>query len=153
MRDFKGTLWEGGVRVPCIARWPGMLTPGTKTPQVAITMDWSATFRRLAGLGLDPAGEDGIDMLPMLSGEKPVEERTLFWRRTNRRDQKNVTEGRSVRQGGWKYIELDDGESGLFDLANDVGEKQNLISDKPDLVETLRLKLDVWENEIDSSNP
>ncbi|MCB1276761.1 sulfatase [Prosthecobacter sp.] len=150
MRDFKGTIWEGGVRVPCIARWPGVLPAGTTTSQVAITMDWTATFRRLAGLSADPAGEDGIDLMPVLTGKEPARDRTLFWRRTNRRE-KGVQEGRAVRQGRWKLVELAGGQRDLFDLVDDVGETKNLIQQKPELAEQLRRELDAWEKDIAAS--
>ena len=145
MRDFKGTIWEGGTRVPCIARWPGHLPAGATTSQVAITMDWTATFRRIAGLGTDPAGEDGLDLLPILTGDEPTQERTLFWRITNRRSRKAVEEGRAVRRGSWKFIEEANGKKSLFDLGIDVGEAHNVIDQHPDLVLDLTGALDAWE--------
>ena len=153
MRDFKGTIWEGGTRVPCIARWPGHLPAGATTSQVAITMDWTATFRRIAGLGTDPAGEDGLDLLPILIGDEPTRERTLFWRITNRRSRKTVEEGRAVRRGSWKFIKEANGERSLFDLAIDVGEAHNVIGQHPDLVLGLTGALDAWEERIETSNP
>ena len=153
MRDFKGTIWEGGTRVPCIARWPGHLPAGATTSQVAITMDWTATFRRIAGLGTDPAGEDGLDLLPILIGDEPTRERTLFWRITNRRSRKTVEEGRAVRRGSWKFIEEANGEKSLFDLGIDVGEAHNVIGQHPDLVLDLTGALDAWEERIETSKP
>mgnify|MGYP006078461077 FL=1 len=153
MRDFKGTVWEGGVRVPCIVRFPEILPAGTTTTQVAITMDWTATFRRLAGLGLDPDGEDGMDIFPILTGQKPVQDRTLFWRRTNRRAQKNVELGRVVRKGNWKLIERDGVEPELFDLSIDVGETRNLIDRNPELASEMTRELDDWEHRIANSLP
>ena len=153
MRDFKGTIWEGGTRVPCIARWPGHLPAGATTSQVAITMDWTATFRRIAGLGTDPAGEDGLDLLPILIGDEPTRERTLFWRITNRRSRKTVEEGRAVRRGSWKFIEEANGEKSLFDLGIDVGEAHNVIDQHPDLVLDLTGALDAWEERIETSKP
>jgi arylsulfatase A len=149
MRDFKGTLWEGGVRVPCIVRWPGVLDAGSITNQVAITMDWTATFRRLAGLGPDPVGEDGMDLFPVLAGHEPLQERTLFWRRTNRRNQKGLDLGRAVRQGNWKFIERVEGTPELYDLSNDIGETRNVQSKHPDLASRLTRELDVWERRIE----
>jgi len=150
---LKGTVWEGGVRVPCIVRFPEILPAGTTTTQVAITMDWTATFRRLAGLGLDPDGADGMDIFPILTGQKPVQERTLFWRRTNRRAQKNVELGRVVRKGNWKLIERDGVEPELFDLSIDVGETRNLIDRNPELASEMTRELDDWEHRIANSLP
>lgn len=105
LHGSKATIWDGGTRVPCIARWPGTLPPGKETSQVGIIMDWTATFRRLAGLAADPAGEDGIDLLPILTGKEPQRDRTLFWRRKKGPVRKSVEEGRAVRQGPWKLVE------------------------------------------------
>ena len=103
-------------------------------------------------MGADPAGEDGIDLLPILTGKEPARERTLFWRRTNRRE-KNVEEGRAVRQGRWKLVERASGERDLFDLVDDVGETKNLIQQKPELAEKLRKELEAWEQDIAKSAP
>lgn len=148
LRGDKGTIWEGGTRVPCLVRWPGKIRAGTTTSQAGITMDWSASFRRLAGLGPDPAGEDGIDLLPILLNEKPECERTLFWRRKKGPVRKSVEEGRAVRDGHWKLVEQATGESFLFDLENDVAESTNLLDQNPERARRLHDRLDAWEREI-----
>ncbi len=117
----KSTLWEGGIRVPCLMRWPARLPQGKVTSQVGITMDLSATFAALAGA--TPAADrpfDGIDLLPMLTGEKPELARTLCWRidRTGRQQ-------KAVRHGWWKYIQ-DGNVEMLFDLARDRGERHDV---------------------------
>jgi N-acetylgalactosamine-6-sulfatase len=148
LRGSKAEIWEGGTRVPCIARWPGVLRPGQVTPQVGITMDWTATFRRLAGLATDPAGEDGIDLLPILTAKEPTRERTLFWRRKKGPVRKSVEEGRAVRHGSWKLVEQATGERYLFDLQSDIGESRNLIDEHPDLADRLHKELDAWEQRM-----
>jgi arylsulfatase A-like enzyme len=143
----KGTLWEGGIRVPCIARFPGKIPAGSETKQVAITMDWSATILGLAG-AKPPKDRplDGVDLLPILSG-KQQKERTLFWRR---KDVKFVQTHRAVRDGNWKCIEdQKTGETFLYDLANDVSESMNLAAEKAKITERLKKKLDRWEEDID----
>ena len=153
LRDFKSTIWEGGTRVPCIVRWPGKLPAGATTSQVGITMDWTASFRRLAQLDLDPGGEDGSDLLPILAGQEPEQTRTLFWRRKKGPVRKSVEEGRSVRHGRWKLIEQATGERFLFDLENDVEESLNLLDQNPELVRQLHGKLDEWERDVGSGSP
>jgi arylsulfatase A-like enzyme len=151
LRGEKATLWEGGIRVPCIARWPGVLAPNSTVQQVAITMDWTATFRCLAGLAADSEGEDGIDLMPLLTEQEDVpRERTLFWRRVNRRRLlgEDQSEGRAVRHGNWKLIELASGERFLFDLATDISETENLIDRQPSLARQLHDKLDAWEKTV-----
>ena len=78
----KSTLGEGGIRVPCLARWPGKIPAGKVSNQVGITMDWSATILKLAG-AKPPKNRalDGKDLLPILTGDKRGVKRTLFWRR------------------------------------------------------------------------
>ena len=76
----KSSMEEGGIRVPCIARWPGKI-PAQTVSIPTITMDWSATIRRIAGYEADPAREDGIDLMPLLTEQRMAGERSLFWRR------------------------------------------------------------------------
>ncbi len=153
MRDYKATIWEGGTRVPCIVRWPGHVPESEVTSQSAITMDWTTTFRRLAGLDADPQGEDGINLFESLTTPESVSERTLFWRRKKGPVRKNIEEGRAVRRGEWKYVEQADGGRFLYDLEADVGETENVIEDHPALVAELSELLDEWEADVDSETP
>ena len=154
LRDKKASIYEGGTRVPCVARWPGGIPAGSITNQVGITMDWTATFRRLAGLGPDPEGEDGIDLEPTLTGEDAPRERTLFWRRQWGPRRKGFEESRAVRKGRWKLIEIKESrERMLFDLEADPGESRNRVDDQPALVEELKTLLDAWEAEMAKAPP
>ncbi|MEM7145026.1 MAG: sulfatase-like hydrolase/transferase [Verrucomicrobiota bacterium] len=149
-REGKASIWEGGTRVPCVVRWPGVIPAGEVMGQVGITMDWTATFRRLAGLGVDAAGEDGMDLLPILTGDEAEVERTLYWRRKKGPVRKSVEEGRAVRAGKWKLVEeAESGERSLFDLEADTGETVNLIGEQGDLAARLAGLLDEWEAEMD----
>ena len=148
----KGTLWEGGIRVPSIARWPGVLPAGAVSHQVAITVDWSATILSLAGA--KPPQQhtlDGIDLLPILSGKKPNVHRTLFWRRVQDPVRKGVDPHRAVRDGKWKYIDKPDGTQYLHDLSADVGETKNLASQQPDRAAMLKKLLDTWESGLENT--
>ena len=144
---MKGTLWEGGIRVPCIARWPGVIPAGRESSQVGITMDWSATILKLAGATPAPHRPlDGIDLLPILKGDRGDEPRLLFWRRV---DPRGIKTHRAVRDGDWKYIEETDGKRFLYDLPADLAEARNLAQSKPELVASMRRKMDRWEAEVD----
>jgi arylsulfatase A-like enzyme len=140
----KATLWEGGIRVPCVMRWPQRLPRGQSVKQMAITMDLSATFCAIAG-AKPPDGYafDGVNLLPILRGEQPEMDRTFCWRidRSNRKM-------RAVRHGSWKYI--DDGGTMdlLFDLSSDIGERVNLHRQFPAKVKELKVLLQQWEDEI-----
>ncbi|MGY8640708.1 MAG: sulfatase-like hydrolase/transferase [Verrucomicrobiales bacterium] len=151
---FKSTIQEGGIRVPCIARWPGRLPSGKKISTPAITMDWTATIRRLVGIDESPALEDGIDLMPLLSAEiSDISERPLFWRRKSDRSRKVKNPSRAVRLAHWKLFENLDGsgERFLFNLKNDRGEKSNLIAAYPDIVKMLSAELDNWEAAVDQN--
>jgi arylsulfatase A-like enzyme len=149
LRDFKGSLWEGGIRVPCLASWPGVLPKAAVETQAAITMDWTATFRRLAQRPVATAGEDGIDLMPrLLDPQRPPEARELYWRRRNVRGKQDLIEGRAVRAGSWKLLEESGGQTYLFDLARDISERENVASQHPAIVERLHQLLEDWEHEV-----
>ncbi len=143
----KATVWEGGIRVPCLMRWPAKLPKGKVTSQMGITMDLHATFLAAAGV-TSPAPKplDGIDLVPLLTGEAKPIDRTFYWRidRTNRKQ-------RAIRQGQWKYINDGNTMDLLFDLSADIGERTNLGYQHPEILEDLKSKLKAWEAEIDAT--
>jgi arylsulfatase A-like enzyme len=137
------TLWEGGIRVPLIIRWPSRLGAGVVSAQQTIHMDLSATILAAAGLEADASGNlDGVNLLPVLTGATPVFERTFFWRLSfPGREQK------AVRRGRWKLIE--DGNTPLlFDLEEDISERHDHRYTQPALVRELRAALSAWEKEL-----
>ncbi|MBL8827992.1 MAG: sulfatase-like hydrolase/transferase, partial [Planctomycetaceae bacterium] len=140
----KSTLWEGGIRVPCLMRWPARLPAGAVTNQTAITMDLTATF--VAAAGAKPPNNhplDGIDLLPILTGAQPPRERTLAWR-INRASRQQ----KALRHGNWKYIQ-DSNVEMLFDLSADVGERRDLSFLHPEKFAHLKQLLRDWESEVD----
>jgi arylsulfatase A-like enzyme len=141
----KYTLWEGGIRVPCLARWPGVLPAKTSSSQPVIVMDWTASILAAAGVEL-PAKHalDGEDIILLLAGKRPRRERTFFWR-LPRPDEKFGQ--KAVRRAKWKYV-LDREVELLFDLEKDVGERHNLAYRHPDVVQELRIALAQWEAKL-----
>jgi arylsulfatase A len=160
----KATVWEGGIRVPCVMRWPAKLPKGKVTNQMAITMDLHATF---LALGVPPSGGkappqpsstfpakagtpnlplDGINLIPLLTSDAKPIDRTFFWRidRSNRKQ-------KAIRHGKWKYINDGNTMDLLFDLEADIGERQNLGYQHPEIMEDLKTKLKAWETEMDAS--
>lgn len=125
----KGTLLEGGHRVPFIARWPGVITPGSTCGETLMSMDLLPTFATLAGAKF-PANHivDGIDIMPMLKGASENGQRTLHWR-----------SGRSwaVRKGSWKLIGSGVKANILVNLEKDISEKDNRMQQEPELVDEL----------------
>ena len=141
----KATLWEGGIRVPCLIRWPGQLPSGKTSEQAVITMDLTATILAATGT-VPPQGRslDGMNILPILKGEKPLQERTFFWR-----IQEEGMVQKAVRRGRWKYV-LDGIErlEMLFDLERDPGERYTLYYEHPQVVNELKNSLGTWEKEV-----
>ena len=149
----KETLWEGGIRVPLILRWPGRVPAGRVTGQVGITMDLTASILAATGTPVPPEARlEGIDLLPIVRRESPAVARTLFFRMvTPRRHQ------RAVRDADWKLI-VDGGEipsspvpapSMLFNLREDIGERNDVARDRPEIVRRLRRLLAEWERDVD----
>ena len=141
----KTTVWEGGIRVPTLMRWPGHLAPGTVTDQVGITMDLTATMLAVAGASLPAdAALEGINLMPILEGRAPQVERTLFWRSTSYGNQQ-----RAVRSGDWKLV-VDGGNEFLFDIRRDLSERSDQAKYRQDIAQRLRPLLDAWEKEVDA---
>jgi arylsulfatase A-like enzyme len=145
----KGAVWEGGIRVPAVFRWPGHLPAGRVATQPGLTMDLSATILAATGAPVPAdARLDGLDLLPILAGRAPAQERTLFWRfgGPNNRLQ------RAVRQGDWKLL-IDAGGFSplfLFNLRDDPGERNDLAAARPEIVARLRPLIDAWEKEVEA---
>jgi arylsulfatase A-like enzyme len=140
----KGKLWEGGIRVPLILRWPGGLPAGKTSAQAAITLDLTASILAATGTSL-PEGyrPEGIDILPILRGDSPVVDRRLFWRIARPGRQQHA-----VRAGRWKLL-VDGGQLLLFDVGSDPGERADLAARHPELIVTLRRLLADWEKDVD----
>ena len=141
----KWTLWEGGIRVPAIVRWPGHLPGGKVSPQVGITMDFSASILAAANATV-PADTklEGMNIFPILEGRAPVTERTLFWR-TNAGGHTQ----KAVRSGDFKLI-LDGNTVMVFDVRKDLGERNDLTNQQQAVAHRLRPLLAKWEADVDA---
>jgi arylsulfatase A-like enzyme len=143
LTNRKNTLWEGGIRVPLIVRWPGRLPANRTSAQVAITMDLTASILGATGTAAPSTQRpDGLDLLPGVRGQSPLVERQLFWRIKRPHDQK------AVRSGRWKLV-TDGGNFYLFDVAEDPGERHDLTAEHPELVAKLKAAIDAWERDVD----
>ena len=133
----KMDLLEGGIRVPLLARWPARIRAGRVTAQVAVTMDWVATFLAAAGVAPHPGYPlDGMDLGRTLADPAVVAPRELYWRMLHRQQ-------RAVRAGQWKYLAMD-GHEYLFDLGADARERANLARRQPERLADLRARYDAW---------
>ncbi len=143
----KFTLWEGGIRVPMIMRWPGQVPAGATCSQVGITMDLLPTILSAAGVGRPrEASLDGTNLLPMAKRQADPISRTLCWR-FERSKQK------AVRRGRWKLINDGGFNTLLFDLEADPGERTDLAFDQPQIVTELQGALNAWEADLAKSPP
>ena len=142
----KFTLFEGGIRVPTILRWPGHLPAGAVSSQVGITMDLTATVLAIAGATVPADAKlEGINLIPLLrKGAQPVT-RTLFWRA-------NLAglNQRAVRDGNWKLLLEGTERAHLFDVVKDPGEREDLAATNVSLVRRLRQQILAWEKDVDS---
>jgi arylsulfatase A-like enzyme len=139
LREFKGSVFEGGHRVPFIARWPGVVKPGSRCDQLVHQADFIATLADILGERLpDNAGEDSFSLLPLLKGvDQPVRMHAVSC----------ASSGiPGVRYGNWKLILAPDSHAGtevqLYNLADDLGEKQNLAASNPAKVAELRMLME-----------
>jgi arylsulfatase A-like enzyme len=141
----KWTLWEGGIRVPAIVRWPGRIPAGRVSPQVGITMDLTASILAAAGAAVPAdARLEGMNIFPILEGRAPVVERTLFWRTAaGNHNQK------AVRRGDYKLL-IDANHEFVFDVRRDLGERTDLAAERQELARTLQQQLAAWEADVDA---
>jgi arylsulfatase A-like enzyme len=133
----KTELLEGGIRVPAIVRWPGVVAPGSTSAAQIISMDWLPTFVAAGGGQVNPRfPSDGLDVRAALAGGT-LPERTLFWRFKNK-DQK------AVRRGNHKYLSIN-GNEFLFDVARDPLERGNLKARMPERFAELKAAFHAWD--------
>jgi arylsulfatase A-like enzyme len=132
-------VFEGGIRVPAIVRWPGSVRAGAVTEQAAITMDWTATILAAAGVSADPAQPlDGESLLPVLTGERQAYDREFYWRLRTRA---------AARVGRWKYVQ-EGSEEHLYDLAVDLGEKTDLKMRETTVFADVKNRYSRWAAEM-----
>jgi arylsulfatase A-like enzyme len=133
----KMDLTEGGIRVPWIAHWPAVVKAGSESAQHCMTMDWSATMLDAAGAKADARFPlDGVSLLPVLREAKSSFRRPLHWR-MNHRGQ------RALRDGDWKYLQVD-GNEYLFNIPADERERANQAKREPERLAAMREAWQVW---------
>ncbi|MCZ6793899.1 MAG: sulfatase-like hydrolase/transferase [Planctomycetota bacterium] len=144
LRGGKSRMFEGGLRVPCLVRWPGRIPAGTVSGEFLTSLEIVPTLLGAAGVA-PPEGVvlDGFDMLPVLRGEASPPRQEMFWER--RAD-------RAARVGHWKWVESRRG-GGLFDLSQDVGERRDLSAEKPDVLERLKERFAAWKGRMRDAEP
>jgi len=142
LRGSKSTMWEGGLRVPFIARWPGKLPAGKMSDEFLTSLELAPTLLAATGVKA-PEGVkfDGFDMLPILRGEAKSPRQAMFWQRRG---------DKAARFENWKWLESEKGR-GLYDLSRDLGEKHDLTKEKPEIARQMREHFTRWRAEMDAS--
>ena len=150
LSGIKGSTLEGGIRVPAIVRWPGVVPAGVVSDQACITFDFTASIARIAGV--TPSAEkpfEGIDIVEHVAEGKKDFDRTLYWRKP-----RGESLWKGVRQGTLKYVARKQGDTSreyFFDLASDIGEKNDLKDAHPKDFLRLKQLYDTWEEKVRSN--
>lgn len=153
LRGGKGWPYEGGIRTAWIVSAPGIAKPGSTSDVPVITTDFYPTFLELAGLPAMPGQHrDGVSLLPVLKGGD-LPPRPLFWHYPHYGNQGGRPHG-VIREGNWKLIEwFEDGSLELYDVAADLGEKNDLALKEAERVKVMHGKLVAWRKEVGAIMP
>lgn len=144
LKAGKGAMWEGGLRVPFVAWWPGRVPAGKVSDEFLTSLELFPTLATAAGAKPTPGVKlDGFDLLPVLRGEKKSPRAEMFWQRRS---------DKAARVGQWKWVESAKG-GGLFDLSADLAETRDLSAEKPDVLARVKGRFDAWRKEMDAAPP
>jgi arylsulfatase A-like enzyme len=145
LHGYKGQVWEGGIRIPFMMQWTGRLPAGRVYEWPVISLDIHATAIAAAGAAISPDWKlDGVNLLPYLRGENTGRPHAaLFWR---------MGEKHAIRDGDWKML-VEQGSPApvLFNLAADMGEKNNLAAAQPEKLKELLARYDAWSSQMSES--
>lgn len=160
LKGGKGMLYEGGIRVPYIASWKNAISPGTTSDEPINSVDLYPTLLEATGAAApEDTTLDGTSYLSVLKGQASKgDRRPLYWHFPGylgaSQNTWRTTPAGAIRQGDWKLIEFfEDGRRELYNLRNDVGEKQDLAKSDPDRVASLHDLLKSWRTEIKAPMP
>ena len=152
LRSGKAFLYEGGVRVPLIIRWPSVTLSGSVSKQLTSSVDFYPTLLDILGIDHDRSAVDGASLANHLRIQT-VEDQTIFWHYPHYHQQGSRPAG-AVRQGRWKYIEhYEDHQVELYDMEQDLAEKTNLSEQYPTIVEAMRTQLSGWRAQVGAVMP
>ena len=155
LREAKGHLYEGGIRVPLMVRWPGKFAERSICDTPVISMDLYATLIDAVGLKQRVSeSPDGVSLMPVLCGEGKIDRDAIYFHYPNYAWHRSNRLGGAIRAGNYKLIErFDDGTVELYDLQSDLSEKRNLADDLPEMARYLREKLVAWRAETKAAMP
>jgi len=154
LRGGKGWLYEGGIREPLIIKWPGVTKPGARCDVPVTSTDFYPTLLEMAGLPLRPEQHvDGVSIVPLLRGGQSLPRQAIYWHYPHYANQ-GGSPGGVVRAGDYKLIEFyEDNRVELYNLKDDLGEKNDLAARMPDKAKELRERLARWRQEVGARMP
>jgi arylsulfatase A-like enzyme len=152
LRGAKGWLYEGGIRVPCIVRWPGHGKSGIVSEEPIISTDWYPTILEMAGLPMEEGQhKDGVSIAPLVKGESSLDRDAIYWHFPHYSNHGMQPPAGAIRSGDYKLLEyFENYHVQLFNLNEDIGEQTNLAEAMPEKVAELRGKLRAWRKEVDA---
>lgn len=146
-RAGKGFVYEGGLRIPLVVRWPGHVPAGKVENAPVINTDWLPTFMELIGRPV-PKETDGVSLAGLLLGRLAAPDRPLFWHFPHYTNQGSRPSG-AMRDGNWMMVEYyDDNSAELYDLSSDAGESRNLADQQAQRVAKMRASLEAWRTSV-----
>ncbi len=152
LRNAKGSLYEGGVRVPLIVRKPGVVEAGSKCSEIVTSTDFYPTMLELAGVPLLPKQHaDGVSIASLLEQSGTLKRDTIYWHYPHYHHTSPVG---ALRKGDWKLLEyFEDGHLELYNLKKDIGEKVNLAEKTPKVTRRLHEDLKRWRRSVEARMP
>jgi arylsulfatase A-like enzyme len=150
LRANKGSNYEGGLRVPVIIKWPGATKPGSVSDVLVTSSDFYPTILAAADQPMQPLQHlDGVDLTPVLKNQGRVDRDAIFWHYPHYNQHPENFPSGVIRKGDWKLIEkYDTGELELYNLADDVGERNNLANSRSAVARSLLAELQAWRLEV-----
>ena len=144
LRGGKSRMFEGGLRVPCLVRWPGVVPAKSVCDEFLSSMEIYPMLCNAAGIR-SPKGVvlDGFDMTGVLAGKKTSQRREMFWKRQAHK---------AARVWNYKWVDSARG-SGLFDLSSDIGEQHDLSNEKPDMLKMVKSRFEAWQKQMAEAEP
>ncbi len=155
LAEKKGSLLEGGLRVPMVVSWPGVIKGGTTCDVPVISMDFFPTFVHAAGGSTAAIKQlESVDLLPLFEGSKRLDRDALYWHYPHNRDGIKYCMGSSILMGDWKFYR-GYGITGdaLFNLKDDPMETTDLVLKNPEMADRLRARLVKWLKAVDAKMP
>jgi arylsulfatase A-like enzyme len=150
LRANKGSNYEGGIRVPLIIKWPGHTKPGSVSHEPVISTDFYPTILAATGHELRPHQHaDGKNLVPVLADGGGIDRDAIYWHYPHYNQHPQSFPSGVIRAGDWKLVEsFETGQVSLYNLADDIGETNDLSENEATKVAELRAKLRAWRNEV-----